>query len=63
MYTIYNVYVLWQGEERKFENVIEIEYGANYVSFTDNGKHRFFSNISFEIESYPAEKTVNIPKL
>ena len=63
MDTIYNVYILWQGEERKFENVIDVKYGENYISFTDKKKHRFFSNVAFEVESYLADKVVNIPKL
>lgn len=63
MDTIYNIYVLWQGEERKFENVIDVKYGENYISFTDKEKHRFFSNVAFEVESYLADKVVNIPKL
>ena len=63
MDTIYNVYILWQGEERKFENVIDVKYGENYISFTDKEKHRFFSNVVFEVESYLADKVVNIPKL
>lgn len=63
MDTIYNVYLLWQGEERKFENVIDVKYGENYISFTDKEKHRFFSNVVFEVESYLADKVVNIPKL
>lgn len=63
MDTIYNVYILWQGEERKFENVIDVKYGENYISFTDKEKHRFFSNVEFEVESYLADKVVNIPKL
>lgn len=63
MDTIYNVYIMWQGEERKFENVIDVKYGENYISFTDKEKHRFFSNVEFEVESYLADKVVNIPKL
>lgn len=55
MNTIYNVYIIWAGGEREFKNVTDIHYGEHHISFTEGDKHRFFSDVPFEVEEYHTE--------
>ncbi len=49
---IKNVTIIWNGTLRKFENVTDIEIGRGFIFFTDGKIRRYFSDVSYEIESY-----------
>lgn len=36
-----NVTIIWNGKERSFENVKDLERGKGYVYFTDGNTRRF----------------------
>lgn len=58
-----NVTIIWNGKERSFENVKDLERGKGYVYFTDGNIRRFFADVPYdEVESfYPDDNPDLLP--
>lgn len=57
-----NVTIIWNGKEKNFENVKDLERGKGYVYFTDGNIRRFFADVPYEVESfYPDDNPDLLP--